>query len=39
MDMTRRELADLRLAGNRPSVAVLVYARLIEKIARSRGRA
>ena len=32
VDRTRRELAELRLPGNRPSVAVLVYARLIEKI-------
>ncbi len=32
VDSTRRELAELRIAGKQPSVAVLVYARLIEKI-------
>ena len=33
VDRTRRELAEIPLIGNQPSVAVLVYARLIEKIA------
>lgn len=31
-DRTRRELAELQLSRNQPSVAVLVYARLIEKV-------
>ena len=35
---TRSELAELRVIGSRPSVAVLVYARLVEQITETAAR-